>query len=107
MLEYFKARQLKVYPEAVNINRSYNGLFGLLNEQEKTELIEGSIFIFINRRRKMLKALYWEDTHFCIWQMRQESGVIDKNIWQKTSLEYGEFLMLINCINLGLFERKK
>ena len=32
----------------------------------------GSLYVFCNQNRKLLKALYWDRNGFCLWQKRLE-----------------------------------
>jgi transposase len=41
----------------------------------------GSLFVFCNKTRKNLKALYWDRTGFCLWQKRLERHQFP---WPKT-----------------------
>ena len=54
MLEHFKDRKLILYPEPVNLRKVFQGLNSLC---PLTDLFTGDVYIFINRRHKLLKAL--------------------------------------------------
>ena len=65
MLEYFKDRKLILHPETVNLRKSFQGLSSLCS---LNQLFAGDVYIFINLRHKLLKALYWDEGGFCIFQ---------------------------------------
>ena len=94
MIEYFKDRKLWLHPETVNMQKSFNGLLDLADNER---LFAGDVFIFMNRRRKLLKALYWDDGGFCIFHKRLERGTFQDFSSEKSELTFLEFLQLINC----------
>ncbi len=54
------------------MRKSINGLSILAEEQFELDLFSGSLFAFCNRRRDIVKILYWADNGFCIWMKRLE-----------------------------------
>ena len=65
--------RLFVRPGATDMRKQINGL-AIVVEQElaKNPLDEDALFLFCNRQRRILKALYWDATGFCLWQKRLE-----------------------------------
>ena len=57
---------------ATDMRKSINGLSILVSQQMDLDPFSGHIFVFCNRRRNMLKILYWERTGFCLWLKRLE-----------------------------------
>lgn len=65
--------RLFVRPGACDMRKQINGLAVLVEQElERNPLEEGSLFLFCNRERRILKALYWDATGFCLWQKRLE-----------------------------------
>ena len=103
MIEYFKDRQLWLYPEPVNIQKSFRGLIALSDDQK---VFSGDVFIFVNRRRKILKALYWDDGGFCIFTKRLERGTFQDFETVNGTLGFGDFLRMIHCCKPSYFALK-
>ena len=62
-------------PAPVRLGLSYDGLAGAVCSLMKRDpLEEGSLFVFFNRRRTMVKILQWEGDGFSIWGKRLEMG---------------------------------
>lgn len=76
--------EIYLYRQPVDMRKAMNGLSQIVSEQMNRNPCEGSLFVFINRDRTTIKALYWDDTGFAIWHKRLEA---DKFHWLKTTLE--------------------
>lgn len=68
--------------------KSFNTLCPIIKNTLTADPLSGQLFIFYNKKRNLLKALYWDRNGFCLWQKRLEEGrfVVPKNL-SKTSLE--------------------
>ena len=60
---------------ATDMRKSINGLSLLVADQFDLDVFSGSLFAFCNRRRDLIKILYWADNGFCIWMKRLEKDV--------------------------------
>ncbi len=52
---------------ATDMRKSINGLALIVSEQFDSDLFSGSLFAFCNRKRDLVKILYWESNGFCIY----------------------------------------
>jgi transposase len=64
--------QVYVAVGATDLRKSINGLGLLVEEQFALNLFDGSLFAFCNRRRDLVKILYWDGSGFCLWMKRVE-----------------------------------
>jgi len=73
----FKPSVTKVFIAlgATDMRKSINGLSLLVEDQFGLDLFSGSLFAFCNRRRDLVKILYWQDNGFCIWMKRLEEDI--------------------------------
>jgi transposase len=58
---------------STDMRKSINGLSLLVEEQFELDLFTGNLFAFCNRRRDMVKILYWDVNGFCVWMKRLEA----------------------------------
>jgi transposase len=62
-----------VRPGATDMRKQINGLAVIVEQQlEANPFEDGALYLFCNRERRILKALYWDATGFCLWQKRLE-----------------------------------
>jgi len=69
-----RAVRVFAYPEAVDLRKGYDGLFGLVKQGLGRDPLSGDLFLFVNQRRKGCKVLLWDGTGLCIFQKRLERG---------------------------------
>lgn len=60
---------------ATDMRKSINGLSLLVVDQFDLDVFSGNLFAFCNRRRDLIKILYWADNGFCVWMKRLEKDV--------------------------------
>ena len=64
--------QVFLYRQAIDFRKSITGL-AILVEQELGHSPFGSArYVFVNRQRDKIKALYWHRNGFCLWYKRLE-----------------------------------
>ena len=57
---------------ATDMRKSINTLSILVQDTLKLNPLSKSLFVFCNKRKRILKALYWDENGFCLWQKRLE-----------------------------------
>jgi len=61
--------------EPVDMRKSFSGLAGAVGQALGKEPQSGSLFVFLNRRRTLLKVLSWDTNGFCLLCKRLSAGV--------------------------------
>ena len=77
---------VKVYLvlEKADMRKSVDGLSIYISENMDVDIFSGSLFVFCNKRRNILKILYWDRNGFCLWYKRLEK---EKFRWPVNELE--------------------
>lgn len=64
--------------------RPSDGLSVLVEQELGLSPFASALYVFTNRQRTKIKALYWHRNGFCLWQKRLES---DKFAWPRDEQE--------------------
>jgi transposase len=63
-----------IRPGYTDLRKAVNGLTVLVQENMKQDPFSGSVYLFCNRGRKLLKAVWWDKTGFWLSQKRLEKA---------------------------------
>ena len=90
-----------IRPGFTDLRKAVNGLAGIIESQMEGEPFSGSVYIFCNRERKLVKALWWDKTGFWLSQKRLEK---EKYPWPENNeaareLSGEELTMLLSGID--------
>ena len=90
-----------VRPGSTDLRKAVNGLTAIVQDEMGGDAFSGSVYVFCNRERRLLKAVYWDRTGFWLSQKRLEK---DKFPWPHTSeavqeLSVKELQMLLSGID--------
>jgi len=90
-----------IRPGITDLRKAVNGLTGIIEQQMEGEVFSGNIYLFCNKERRLLKALWWDRNGFWLSQKRLEK---DKYPWPNTSeavkeLSSEELQMLLQGID--------
>lgn len=67
------------------MRKSFDGLYGIIKSQMALDALNGSVFIFMNRRRTQVKLLLWEGDGFAIYYKRLEQGTFELPVASSSS----------------------
>jgi transposase len=76
-----------IRPGHTDMRKAVKGLTVLIQEAMKGDPFSGSVYIFCNRGRKLLKAVWWDKTGFWLSQKRLEK---DRFPWPEDRAEAEE-----------------
>lgn len=99
-----------LYTQPTDMRKSFNGLFGIVQDALQSDPLSGDVYVFINKRRDRIKLLFWEEGGFWIFYKRLEKGTFQRPVSDATSssihLSYDELMMLVQGIDLGSIRRR-
>ncbi|MDA4131761.1 MAG: IS66 family insertion sequence element accessory protein TnpB [Thaumarchaeota archaeon] len=73
-----------LHRDPVDGRKAINGLCALVEEAQMGDPMGPHLFVFVNRRRKVLKILYFAKSGFALWQKRLE---LERFPWPKKDQE--------------------
>ena len=85
-IDLSKAR-IFVRPGYTDLRKAVNGLAAIVEGNMFADPFSGNVYIFCNRERKLVKAVYWDKTGFWLSQKRLEK---DKFPWPQDENEAHE-----------------
>jgi transposase len=108
MIGLDQKRRYYLYSGITDIRKSFDGLSGLLINEMKGQLLSGDVFIFLNRRRNMVKLLVWDRSGFVIYYKRLEKGTFEIPLSEGASaqIEWSQLIMILEGIQLKSVNRR-
>jgi transposase len=70
---------------STDMRKAIDGLSIIVSRVLDLDPFAGHLFAFSNRRRTMVKILYWDRNGFCLWQKRLER---DRFRWPESDAEH-------------------
>lgn len=110
MLSLPPAVRIFVATQPTDMRKSFNGLSNATREVIEQDPLSGHLFVFFNRRRTLVKVLYWDRTGFCLWAKRLERGTFRLPKGQERAaleMEAAELGLLLEGLELHNANRRK
>ena len=93
-----------------DMRKGFDGLSGVVSNHMGEDPLDGSVYIFVNRRRDRMKMLVWEVGGFMLYYKRLESGTFElphgesgKNL----SIEWDTLVYIIQGVKLDKIVKNK
>jgi transposase len=77
MLSLSTHTRIYLHVPPTDMRKSFDGLTGLVRSVFKADPLEGSWFLFLNRRRDRIKILYWDRDGLALWYKQLSSGTFE------------------------------
>ncbi|GIW97276.1 MAG: transposase [Pirellulaceae bacterium] len=77
MLSIAAGVRIYVYTRPADLRRGISGLSGLVREQLNADPLDGSLYVFINRRQDRMKVLHYERGGFWLYYRVLEAGTFE------------------------------
>jgi len=93
------------------MRKSFCGLSGLVRNELACDPTDGTLFLFINRRRDRIKAIYWDRDGLVLWYKRLESGTFEMlrtdQHTRAIQINQTDLAMLLSRINIESAKKQK
>ena len=104
MLGFNGHQKFYIYSEPTDMRKGYDGLSGLVRNELGEDPTNGSVYVFFNRTRRMVKLLVWDHDGFVIYGKRLEKGCFEyltkHTRDKKRPIQYHHLVMLLSGISL-------
>lgn len=85
--------------EPLDMRKSYYGLLGAVRERLEADALSGDLYVFINRRRTIIKCLWWDRTGWSVLAKKLERRRFElRESSRKQELTKREFEFLLDGI---------
>jgi transposase len=78
MLSVTTATKIHVYTPVADMRKGIDGLSGIVRSELGTDPTDGSLFVFINRRRDRMKILHFDGGGFWLYYRVLEAGTFEE-----------------------------
>jgi transposase len=82
--------RILVYRGPVDFRKRRRSLAAVVQDQIKEDPFSATLFIFLNKRRDCLRALYWDKTGFAMWEKELEK---DRFPWPRQMPREGSVVL--------------
>lgn len=77
MLHLSPAVKYFLYSQPADMRKGFDSLSGIVSSRMQGQVLDGSVFIFLNRSRTHIKLLHWEGDGFALYYKRLERGTYE------------------------------
>lgn len=99
-----------LYTQPTDMRKGFDGLSGIVRSEFKADPQDGSLFLFINRRRDRLKILHWDGGGYWLYYKLLQAGtfeVIASEDQCTTRIDSTQLAMLLGGVSLVGVRRRK
>jgi transposase len=114
MLNLYASVRIFVSTKPVDMRRSFDGLFELVQSTIRQDPFAGHIFLFRSRRANVVKALWWDQDGWVIFAKRLEAGTFQfpdvrfvDGEYEPVEIARADLLMLLEGIDADSVKRLK
>ena len=100
-----------LYGQPTDMRKSFDGLSGLVRNHLRRNPTSGEVYVFLNRKRDMIKVLLWDRSGFAIYSKRLERGSFERPRREDSAagvqLSWEELVLIMEGISRGSIQRRK
>ena len=101
----------QVYTRGVDMRKGIESLCGMVRTN-KSNPTDGSVYVFANKSRTLLKLLHWERGGYVIYYKRMEQGRLSRTMFSPGSpafqaMRWDELVLLVEGIRPNIKRQKR
>lgn len=101
--------EIYLYAHATDMRKSFDGLSGIVRNELDREPTDGSMFLFINRRRDRIKILHFDGGGYWLHYRLLEAGTFEAIPCEDgcVAIDATQLAMLLGGVSLSTKRRKR
>ena len=111
MLSFAPNIRIFLHAQPTDMRKSFDGLCGLVRGVLQADPLDGSLFLFVNRRGDRIKALWWDRDGLALFYKRLESGTFEtlrpEGDGTAVELDGTTLAMLLSGVEIDSVKRRK
>lgn len=108
MFSLTDAHRYFLYHQPTDMRKGFDSLAGLVRSQMKTNPMNGSVFVFLNKSRHLIKLLHWEYGGFTLYYKRLEKGVFERpTLDLSQEITWSQLMLIVEGIKLDSVRKKE
>lgn len=111
MLSFVGTNKIYLYAHVTDMRKGFAGLSGIVREELNADPTDGSLFIFINRRRDRMKLLYFAEGGFWLYYRLLEAGTFEtikaKEGQARLEIDATQLAMLLSGVSLAQSNKRR
>jgi transposase len=98
-----------LYTPPADLRKGFDGLSGLVRQAFAADPLDGSLFLFINKRRDRLKILHWDGAGYWLYYRLLEAGTFETIACDGACarLDSTQLAMLLGGVSLATAKQRK
>jgi len=109
MLNIPSTQPIFLHTRPTDMRKGFDGLSGIVRQAFGADPLDGSLFLFVNRRRDRLKILHFDGTGFWLYYKRLETGTFEVLAGDGPCVEIDatQLAMLLGGVSLASAEKRR
>lgn len=109
MLNFPTSVTIYLHTEPTDLRKGIDGLSGIVRGQFDGDPVDGSLYLFANRRRDRLKILHFDGTGFWLFYKVLEEGTFEvrQSTDKRLIIDSTELAMLLGGVSIVDVRRRK
>jgi transposase len=95
--------RVHLYGQPCDMRKSFDGLSALARNALGRNPMDGSLYVYVNRKATQMRVLYFDRSGYCVWGKRLEAGkfLSDWRAVRTREMDWTELKLLIEGIEIG------
>jgi transposase len=95
--------RVHLYGEPCDMRKSFDGLSALVRNALGRDPMDGSLYVYVNRKATQMRVLYFDRSGYCVWGKRLEAGkfLSDWGAVRTREMDWTGLKLMIEGIEIG------